>query len=55
MPKSNESLKLYGDKAQQFREIRDEMAESLGHEPSKSEVVGYLLANWEHSDERDIF
>lgn len=55
MPKSNESLKLYGSKAEQFRDIQEEMEDALGHEPDKSDVVGYLMALWEDTDQRDIF
>lgn len=37
-------IKLYGGKEQRFEEIKHELAEDLGYEPTNPEVVGVLMA-----------
>lgn len=36
-------IKLYGSKADRFREIKEYLTEELGYEPSNPEVVGYMM------------
>jgi hypothetical protein len=47
MTKPSENVTLYGDKAEQFREVREELTAILGHEPTNAEVVGVLMAGWD--------
>jgi len=51
MPKPSESITLYGDKAELFREIKEEMSDRKGFEPGNAETVAELMANW-HQRER---
>ena len=51
MPQPSESVTLYGDKAELFREIQAEMADQKGFEPGNSETVAELMALW-HQTER---
>jgi hypothetical protein len=51
MPQPSESLTLYGDKAELFREIQRELAEKKGFEPGNSETVAELMAHY-HQTER---
>lgn len=37
-------IKLYGSKADRFTDIKQELEEQLGYEPSNPEVVGILMA-----------
>ncbi|WP_290812843.1 hypothetical protein [Halovivax sp.] len=37
-------VKLYGDKAERFEEIKAHLTEQLGYEPSNPEVIGLLMA-----------
>lgn len=46
------NIKLYGSKSARFREIKEEMAEQLGYEPSNAEVAGLLMASYS-SERRD--
>jgi hypothetical protein len=43
MPQPSESATLYGDKAELFREIQDDLEERWGYEPSNAETVAYLM------------
>lgn len=36
---------LTGDKADRFRELRDDLEDRLGYRPSRPEVVGLLMAS----------
>lgn len=38
-------IKLYGSKAERFEEIKAELTEQLGYEPSNPEVVGILMGH----------
>lgn len=51
MAKSSESVTLYGDKAELFREIQEEIAERKGFEPGNAETVAELMAVW-HQNEK---
>jgi hypothetical protein len=51
VPSEKEDLTLYGGKARRFREIRDELREQLGYEPSKPEVIGLLMAGYDDIDD----
>jgi len=45
MPKGREDVTLYGDRAEYFRQVREELREKWGFEPSKSQVVAFALSN----------
>ncbi|SEW10218.1 hypothetical protein [Halobacterium jilantaiense] len=51
MAKPSESTTLYGDKAELFREIKDEMSDRKGFEPGNAEAVAELMAFW-HQNHR---
>lgn len=44
------NIKLYGTKSERFLEIKREIAEALGYEPSNSEVVGLLMAGYDPNE-----
>lgn len=46
MTKPSESVTLYGDRADQFREIRGDLEDRLGHEPTNAQVIGLLMSAW---------
>ncbi|WP_353634606.1 hypothetical protein ABSL23_02305 [Halobacterium sp. NMX12-1] len=52
MAKPSESITLYGDKAELFREIQEEMAEEKGWEPGNSETVAEMMADWYQENRR---
>lgn len=37
-------IKLYGTKGDRFEEIKQELSQQLGYEPSNPEVIGILMA-----------
>ena len=39
-----EHIKLYGDQAERFQEIKADLEEKLGYEPSNPKVVDKLFA-----------
>lgn len=43
MPSQKEPVTLYGAKAERFREIKEELTEERGYEPTNPEVVGFLM------------
>ena len=51
MAKPSESVTLYGDKAELFREIQKEMKKRKGFEPGNAETVAELMADW-HAENR---
>lgn len=42
-------ITLYSGKADRFEEIKAELADELGYEPSNPEVIGHMMMEW--SDE----
>lgn len=44
-------ITVRGDKAEQFQNLKRDLAERLGHEPSRPEVLGILMA--EYDDDLD--
>lgn len=49
MPKPSESITLYGEKAERFRKLRDDvLRDEFGFKPSNAETVGWLLTHAEH-------
>lgn len=46
-------IKLYSDKAERYEEVKSEITEKLGYEPSNPEVVGILMAGID-TDDLDI-
>lgn len=36
-------IKLYGDKSERFEELKKDLTEQLGYEPSNPEVIGLLM------------
>ena len=49
MTKPRESITLYGGRAERFREIKSEIEESLGYEPSNAESLGLIMSEWPES------
>lgn len=47
MAKPSESITAYGGKAERFREIREHIEEERGWEPTNSEVLGVLMAEFD--------
>ncbi|WP_226006483.1 hypothetical protein [Natrinema salinisoli] len=43
-------IKLYGEKGDRFTEIKDELTDQLGYEPSNPEVIGILMAQFNTGD-----
>lgn len=43
-------IKLYGEKEARFEEIKDQLEEELGFEPTNPEVIGLLMARYDHDD-----
>lgn len=39
-------IKLYGGKGERFEEIKAQLADQLGYEPTNSEVIGILMAEY---------
>ena len=50
MTKPSENVTLYGDRAEQFRCIRDDLEAVLGHEPTNAQVVGLMMAGFDPED-----
>ncbi|MFA9428487.1 MULTISPECIES: hypothetical protein [Natronorubrum] len=40
-------IKLYGSKSDRFEEIKTNLEQQLGYEPSNPEVVGLIMATYE--------
>jgi len=51
MAKPSESITLYGDKAELFREIQTRLTEEKGFQPGNAETVAELMAYW-YQEER---
>ncbi len=45
-----ERIKLYGERADRFQEIRDHVTEELGYTPSNAELVGLLMGLYDSTD-----
>lgn len=43
-------IKLYGGKGERFEEIKNDLANELGYEPTNTEVVGILMARYARED-----
>lgn len=41
-------IKLYGDKGKRFEEIKTAMTNEWGYEPTNPEVIGHLMAAYDH-------
>lgn len=52
MPKPSESVTAYGGKAERFREVKEEIEEVRGWEPSNSEVLAVLLGEFDSDSYR---
>jgi hypothetical protein len=39
-------IKLHGEKGDRFEEIKCDLTDHLGYEPSNPEVVGFLMGNF---------
>lgn len=50
MSKPSESVTLYGDRAEQFRDIKDNLEEILGHEPRNAQVVELMMGDFDADD-----
>jgi len=51
MPGQKEDITLYGERAERFRDLREELTDYLGYEPTKPEAIGLIMTGW--TDERD--
>ena len=47
MTEPNEPITLYGSKAARFREIRDQLEDEYGVQPTNPEVVFELIKKWD--------
>lgn len=47
MAKPSASVTLYGDRAEQFRDIKDSLEDVLGHEPRNAQVVELMMADFD--------
>lgn len=46
-------IKLYSEKQERFEEIKRDLTEELGYEPTNPEVIGFLMARYgEEADRR---
>jgi hypothetical protein len=43
-------IKLYGEKGERFEEIKRDLTEHLGYEPSNPEVVGFLMGDFDQPE-----
>lgn len=43
-------IKLYGSKSDRFEQLKEELEETLGYEPSNPEVIGILMAAYDPSN-----
>jgi len=41
---TKEQIKLHSDRAERFREVREDLTEKLGYCPSKAEAIGLIMA-----------
>jgi len=39
-------IKLYGSKSDRFEQIKENLEQTLGYEPSNPEVIGLLMAEY---------
>lgn len=47
MATPSENITLYGDRAEQFRNIKDDLEDVLGHEPRNSQVLELMMADFD--------
>lgn len=45
-------IKLYGSKSDRFENIKEDLEDHLGYEPSNPEVVGLLMARYDGEQQR---
>jgi hypothetical protein len=50
MTQQKEPITLYGSKAARFREIREQLEEEYGIEPTNPEVIFELMKDWDGVD-----
>ncbi|WP_299331829.1 hypothetical protein [Haloplanus sp.] len=43
-------IKLYGEKGERFEEIKRDLTDHLGYEPSNPEVVGFLMGDFDQPE-----
>jgi len=41
-----ERIKLHGERAERFRELRERLTEELGYRPSNAEAVGLIMGEF---------
>lgn len=54
MPKPSESITLYGERAERFREIRHDLEKKLGYTPTNAEAVGIVMSEWDDGKESGL-
>lgn len=47
MTQPREDLTLYGETAEEFREVRQRLEDRWGFEPNKAQVVAYMMGESE--------
>jgi hypothetical protein len=47
MAKKRENLDLYGGQAELFRELKDELADELGYQPTNPRTLGHLIEHYD--------
>lgn len=45
-------IKLYSEKQTRFEEIKRDLTEELGYEPTNPEVIGFLMAQYREETDR---
>jgi hypothetical protein len=45
-----ERVKLHGERADRFRELKDRLAEELGYQPSNAEAMGLIMSEFPDAD-----
>lgn len=56
MPKPSESITLYGQEAEEFRRLRDDVVEDVvGWNPSNAKTVAFLMAHFDEKAFSSLF
>lgn len=54
-PTMVERIKLHGERAERFRELKERIAGELGYEPSNAEAAGIIMAEFPDDDYSGLF
>jgi hypothetical protein len=47
MTQPREDVSMYGGLAEQFRELREELEEDLGYQPTKTRTMSHLIEHYD--------